>query len=245
MGYEVVYKFHEKLPDGNYNYEETKTFKKKVGDPFDEISLEQLASTIMAQLARRDVWIIGVEAFELSKKQINFKETKGGIVLKNKKFLFENGCSIASVSDEDSDNGQFKSTISENSASINNNVYPHNNLSSNQKSVANRRPIDHCVFLPELRQIQEVKQKRLKLTQEKQYAVYEKKMGMSGEFYLISDDSGKAEWVASEYFVPAKVTLVGDKEVNFSAGSSSKESNNLFWGGAVMDSGMPDIRSRK
>jgi hypothetical protein len=247
MGYEVIYKFHEKLTEGGYNYEETKTFKRKVGDPFEDVSLEQLAGAIMAQLARRDVWIIDVEAFELSKKQISFKETKGGIVLKNKKFLFDNSCSISVVAEDDSSDPSSKQTISENSSSQTNLAQPNPqvNLQAPKISTANRRPIDYCVFLPELRQVSEIKQKRLKLTEDKQYPVYEKKMGMGGEFYLIIDDAGKDQFVPSEYFVPAKIVLVGDKEVNFSATSTPKESTNLYWGGAVMDSSMPDIRGRK
>lgn len=246
MGYEVIYKFHEKLSEGGYNYEETKTFKRKVGDPFEDVSLEQLAGAIMAQLARRDVWIIDVEAFELSKKQISFKETKGGIVLKNKKFLFDNSCPVSIVSEEEAPESSPKQTISENSSTQ---IYPHEqkqqvNIQGQQNSLANRRPIDYCVFFPELRQMPEIKQKKLKLTQDKQYSVYEKKMGMGGEFYLILDDAGKNQFVPSEYFVPAKITLVGDKEVNFSAGSSPKESSNLYWGGAVMDTSMPDLRGR-
>jgi len=248
MGYEVVYKFHDKLPDGSYNYEESKTFKKKVGDPFEDISLEQLASAIMAQLARRDIWIIGVEAFEFAKKQINFKETKGGIVLKNKKFLFDNGCSIASVVEEELNEQSCKSTISGNSGKypheIQSNLREQSNSQNQQNLIGKRRPIDNCTFLPELNQIPEIKQKNFKLTVEKQYPVYEKKMSMTGEFYLVVDDAGKSQFVPGEYFVPAKITLVGDKEVNFSASSTPKESSNLYWGGAVMDSSMPDLRGR-
>lgn len=244
MGYEVTYKFHEKLLDGSYNYEESKTFKKKVGDPFDEISLEQLAAAIMAQLARRDIWIIDVEAFELSKKLINFKETKGGIVLKNKKFLFESTCSISSCSDEEEDE-VAKPTISGNTGKHPHEFQQKSNSNVNQANLSSRRPIDQCIFLPELNQIPAIKQKNFKLTVEKQYSIYERKIGVGGEFYLIIDDSGKNQLVPSEYFVPAKITLVGDKEVNFSTTSSPKESGNLFWGGAVMDSNMPDIRERK
>ena len=86
MGFECCYYYHEKV-DGDYNKEETKTFKKKVGDPFDDVPLEKLAASIMAQMARRDIWIVNVEIFELSKKPVNFKESKGGIVIKTKSFL--------------------------------------------------------------------------------------------------------------------------------------------------------------
>ena len=51
VGYEIIYSYHEKQ-DGNYNKEETKTLKKKVGDPFEDVSLETLASSVMGQLAR-------------------------------------------------------------------------------------------------------------------------------------------------------------------------------------------------
>ena len=72
MGFEVCYSFHDRI-NGEYNKEEVKTFKKKVGDPFDEISLEKLASSIISQLARRDIWIIALDVYELSKKKVAFK----------------------------------------------------------------------------------------------------------------------------------------------------------------------------
>ena len=88
MGFECIYYFHKKV-DGDYDRENKETFKKKVGDPFDDVPLEKLAASIMAQMARRDIWIVDVEIFELTKKQISFKESKGGIVIKNKKFSFD------------------------------------------------------------------------------------------------------------------------------------------------------------
>ena len=99
MGFECCYYYHEKV-DGDYNREETKTFRKKVGDPFDEVPLEKLAASIIAQMARRDIWIVNVEIFELSKKQVSFKESKGGIVIKNKKFSFDGSEDAAFVTVE-------------------------------------------------------------------------------------------------------------------------------------------------
>lgn len=86
MGFSVSYKYYERLPNGDYNREELKDMKRKVGDPLDDTTLEELASKILAQMARRDIWVQDVEIFEYEKKKITFKETPGGIVLKNKKF---------------------------------------------------------------------------------------------------------------------------------------------------------------
>ncbi len=89
MGFEVLYNFHERGEDGNYNKDETKQIKKKYGDAYEELPLEKLASVIMAQLARRDVWVTNIEIYEYKKAKVNFRETKGGIVIKNKKFLLD------------------------------------------------------------------------------------------------------------------------------------------------------------
>lgn len=86
MGYEISYFYHERLEEGGYDKDETKVMKRRVGDPFDDLPLEKCAGAVMAQLARRDIWVVDVEIFELSRKKITFRETKGGIVIKNKKF---------------------------------------------------------------------------------------------------------------------------------------------------------------
>ena len=88
MGYELTYKYHKKTEDG-YDTDKVDELKKKVGDPFEDVPLEKLAATIMMQLARRDIWVVDVEITELSKKKIKFRETEGGIVIKNKKFTLD------------------------------------------------------------------------------------------------------------------------------------------------------------
>lgn len=89
MGYEVKYIFHPRKEDGSgYDTEVREEKSVKVGKPFDDTSLDKCAAAILAQLARRDVWVVDVEVFELVKKQISFKESADGkgIVLKNKRF---------------------------------------------------------------------------------------------------------------------------------------------------------------
>jgi hypothetical protein len=74
MGYEITYSYHEKADEG-YNKEETKSKKKKVGDPFEDVPLEKLASEIIKLMARRDIFVVGFEIFELAKKEVTFRET--------------------------------------------------------------------------------------------------------------------------------------------------------------------------
>jgi hypothetical protein len=91
MGYEVKYIFHPRKEDGSgYDTEVRQDKSVKVGKPFDDTPLEKCAAAILAQLARRDVWVVDVEVSELVKKPISFKESADGkgIVLKNKRFSF-------------------------------------------------------------------------------------------------------------------------------------------------------------
>ena len=89
MGYEIIcYYKKRKKSDEESPSDEALSFKKRIGDPYEETPIEKLAAAIMMQLARRDIWVDDVEIYEISKKKISFKETKSGIVIKNKKFIF-------------------------------------------------------------------------------------------------------------------------------------------------------------
>jgi hypothetical protein len=241
VGFECIYHYHERI-EGEYNKEETKTFKKKVGDPFDDVPLEKLATAIMAQLARRDVWIVDVEVFELSKKPISFKEAKGGIILKNKKFLFDGGCEDSMIVVQDvvqpsSQQVDYKPSV--NHVNIQGqSTQPHNMAS-------NRRPIDWVVFSPEPHYLGEIRQKGLRMTNDKKYPVFEKRQGgLNGDIYLMVDDAGRDQLVSEKYFIPANINLIGDKELGFSESPQQRDGGNLYWGGANAEQNMPDIRRR-
>lgn len=91
MGYEVKYIFHPRKEDGpGYDTEKREEKVVKVGKPFEDISLENLAAAVMSQMARRDIWVIDVEIVELVRKEVAFKECKDGkgIMLKNKRYSF-------------------------------------------------------------------------------------------------------------------------------------------------------------
>lgn len=239
MGYEVIYSYHERI-DGVYNKDETKTLKKKVGDPFEEIHLEKLASTIMGQLARRDIFVVGVEVFELAKKKISFRETDNGVVIKNKKFSFDKTTGDFSVQDiPDPSQVENHVQIQQTNQKF---VYPHEQMAINKQSGSpSRRAIDTMVFSPELPMIHEVKTKGFKLTVDKKYQVFSRKSSVTGEILSIVDDQDREIQISDKYFIPANVSLIADKELNFSEKSKDRDGGNLFWGNASSDN-VPIIR---
>jgi len=48
----------------------------------EEVPVEKLASAVMMQLARRDIMVFNVEISEFIKRKVSFKETKGGVLIK-------------------------------------------------------------------------------------------------------------------------------------------------------------------
>lgn len=241
VGYEVIYSYHERI-DGVYNKDETKTLKKKVGDPFEEIPLERLASMVMGQLARRDIFVVGVEVFELAKKKISFRETDNGVVIKNKKFSFDKTTGdfcVQEVPDPSQVQQVQQPPPHQGSQKF---VYPHEQMAINkQSSVTTRRAIDTMVFSPELPMIHEVKTKGFKLTVDKTYQVFSRKNSMTGEILTITDDQDREIQISDKYFVPANVSLIADRELNFSEKSKDRDGGNLFWGNASSDN-VPIIR---
>lgn len=255
MGFECCYHYHEKV-DGEYNKEETKTFKKKVGDPFDDVPLEKIAASIMAQMARRDIWIIDVEIFELSKKQVSFKESKGGIIIKNKKFSFDGGEDVFIAVEEvpqicqasPTVNSQYTVTEFQQTNSVS---MPSQQLSAaahphNVSKTTARRAVDQMVFLPEPLHLHQAKQKNMKFTVNKKYLIFEKRLAPNGvgQVFVTQDDTGRDQIVSDIYFVPASINLVADRELNFSETPDEKDGGNLYWGKASSEPGMPDLRRR-
>jgi len=243
MGFECHFKYYERI-DGEYNKEETKLLKKKVGDPFEDVPLQKLAVAVMAQLARRDIWIIDVEIYELTKKQITFKESKGGVVIKNKKFLFDGQEEdLASVFIESIPETIPVHVNIAGQGSVPN-QHPHNAISAPKTlDVSARRPVENLIFSPEPQQMPELRQKNLKLTVDNKYAIYERKSSPLGDVLTIIDDTGKQQFVSDKYFVPVP-QLYADNELGFSESQQQRDGGKLFWGSANSDPNMPDIRRR-
>jgi hypothetical protein len=245
MGYECHFKYHERI-DGEYNKEEIKILKKKIGDPFEEISLQKLAASVMAQLARRDIWIVDVEIFELTKKQITFKETKGGVLIKNRKFLFDGQEEdIASIIVEAIPQENQMNIVGEASQPVRQvaNQHPHNAIQSSSIDSSTKRPIGQLVFAPEPQQIPEIKQKNLKFTVDNKYAIYERKSSPLGDMLTVIDDTGRQQTISDKFFVPVP-QLFADDELGFSENQQQRDGGKLYWGSANSDSNMPDIRRR-
>jgi hypothetical protein len=233
MGYEVTYKYHERK-DGSYDKEELKSLKKKVGDPFEEVPLEKLAGAVMAQLARRDIFVVDVDIVELSRKQISFKETNGGVVIKNRKFLFDQASSlIVQQVVEVPENNTGVSAPQERHIQHVQNSAPAGDLG---------RPIDVMIFSPELPQMPEIKKKGLRLTPDKKYPVYGREQMGAFTVLKIIDDVGRQQNVSDVYFIPGNVKLLADRELGFSETQKQRDGGKLNWGGAVEDDSMPVIR---
>jgi hypothetical protein len=192
MGYEITFYHKEKDKEtGEYNV--SGTFKKRVGDPYEDTPIENLASVILRQLARRDVLVENVEIFEITKKKINFKESKSGIVIKNKKFGLDDTFEVKAENDETPVSNN--NSAEEEAFTFNNVVQP--------DSV--RRSIKRMAYVPEPQQHVKLLKSGTKLTPNKYYDVFKIQKHpvlLGAEIYLIIDDSGKEKNVSDECFVP-------------------------------------------
>lgn len=239
MGFEVRYKYHEKLDDGGYNKEETLEMTKKVGDAYDDISLEKLASVIMSQLARRDIWVVDFEAFEFKKAKITCKDTKGGLIIKNKKFNFD-GTSVV-VTDEAPaappvQPGQHPHER----------VQPEVQTGEQPHNTGPRRAIKWVILDTDLPTLLKIKQNGLKFSENKKYPVFSERpnLRLGSSMYVMKDDLEREVTVSSEYFLPANVQLIEDKEGSFSRNHSREPSPKLLYEDK-MSSGMPDLAQIK
>lgn len=210
MGFEVIYKYHQRLDDGKYNFEEVKEIKKNVGKNYEETPLENLASIIIKQLARRDILIFDVEINEFVKKRVAFKEPVDGkgILLKGKKFFLNNSEELLT---EEVESEQETGLILE----------PHQvNLVNSQLKRADINLVPRTqgalfmVFEPEAPQMPEIKNR--KLTVGKKYQILETKTGSLSQYdqvLTLIDDVGRKINISDKYFVPSKVSLIGENEV--------------------------------
>ena len=228
MGFEVLYRYHERLNEGGYNKDSTKELRRKVGDPFEDVSLEKLAPLIMSQLARRDIWVVDVEIYELKKQKINFRETKGGIIIKNKKFILDgdnNNIACQDIVEE-------LPTSSINSSVMPSVVAPHNQLAVNlQQQSMPKRPIKFVV-LDDTGVIQDasgnrmpvslaIKKAGLQFHAGQRYPVFQEmddprdkrtdKFGHPAldrkKVYVMLDDMRRELVASQDYFVPADIRL--------------------------------------
>jgi hypothetical protein len=230
MGYECILHYHEELDKGVYDKENLKTKSIKVGTPYENISLEQLAGKIMSQFARRNILIVNVEIFEFEKKKISFKETNDGILIKNRKFNFDDDNLITNVLLNTTSNIENESSFfSEEEVVKAGNKFVEENPAIVAKIVKNpnsvnivKKPIRYEIFYPpEKFLLEQVKNK--KLTLNKEYAIYEETPGANfydGMNYLIKDDEGNFIKINDRFFIPK---TVGIDVIGFKTGEDSSD----------------------
>lgn len=273
MGFEVTYTYHPKKEEGGYDTSTKEEKVVKVGKPFDEIPLENLAAAIMAQLARRDVWVVDVKVVELARKEVAFKECKDGlgIVLKNRRFGFNEAAQMV-AEDLVVEEPQQQMAL----AQIPPGVQPHELIQAPRASAAPAQNIEDLysnpnrpvpvqrqpqapvnqkkvlykvVFDPAIVWLPEVKRLGLKFTQDKEYPVHQVIPHPSGKLDLqkivVTDDTGRPITLDEKYFTTVGMGLLADKQLGFSGsnGRGVRKPKLAFEDEMFMDSPDPNVAS--
>lgn len=270
MGYEVVYYYHEEVERGEYNKEETKEGFVIVGEAHEDVELDYLAGKVMALLARRSILVTNLEINEFKKKSVTFRETKDGIVIKNRKFKFDDGSTLRGESIEDHDPvEQLKALLDANPNLITDlgiagatKVQPHENLQNAKKSSRTSAPpppsapaqkspqyktppLRYEIFSPVINGLaDDAKRRGLKFTLGKKYPIYEEKPAdntFAGMKYFTIDDAGNRQAMSDKFFQTESGSLIGDRDSGVSIQDQSNEPS-LNWSGVVDNSSMPNVR---
>ena len=212
MGYEIKYIYHPRNPNRGYDTEIRNEKVVKVGKPFDDTPLDKCAAAILAQLARRDIWVVDVEVSELVKKKISFKESKDGqgIVLKNKRFSLNTTAQMVEEAGEVVETSPpsqpAQPTLQPHEQIVPPKPSPDENLYSNTGSTSVRRSVDprsidrnktlyHVYFDPGVLYKTQAESLKLKLSEDTRYAVHEVIPSPTGKIdqqqIAITDDTGQ------------------------------------------------------
>lgn len=193
--FEVTYFYYDKTGD-DYDKSETKKMVKKVGTPYEDVPVEKLAQLIMSQLARRDIFVVDVEIYEFAKHKVSFKETKGGILIKNKKFMLDG--TVEAVDEVQ----LVKEEVSK--------PRPQEQVSLQQLRWEIYDPDPNIIGML-----------KYNLTPKKRYPILKEelipqKTNISGVLtdmpsygYIVTDDAGRKCKVPSIHFVPEQIGLIG------------------------------------
>lgn len=260
MSFEVVYSFYNKLENSfEYNRENPETFKKVYGKLEEDYPLEKLASNILQQMARRDIFIFDVEIFEFQKKKISFKQNKADLIIKNKRFSTKTG-TISDLESETTEESKSTNLVPANSqiyipeydtCAVNTpmpppqtqavNIAPLHNKLRSQGTTPTRRIIKYVMFDPP--SAAERAKFPYKFTPKKKYPVYSEKIAKNGIGMTLDtiDDLNQSVKVSDELFISVDVNLIGDQEANFSNENSGLSDDTLNWSGVIRDS-VPKLR---
>lgn len=206
MGYEVKYHYYPRKEEGiGYDVDAPDAFTKQLGK-MEEVPVEKLANAVMMQLARRDIMVYDVEIYEYTKRKVSFKETRGGVLIKNKRFMLD---------------GTVE-TVAEEEVAMPSYIQPQ--AVPPQPPIVEKQPnqaIRWEVFDPDT-PIIAMLTRRFKLTPKRKYPILEERTvvqrvnvpgGGMTEMptfeYLIIDDTGQRTRVPSIHFTPEQKGLIG------------------------------------
>jgi hypothetical protein len=273
VGFEIKLTYHPRKEEGGYNYEIREETTVKVGRPFDSTPLERLAGVIMSQMARRDIFVLAeeIEVTELVRSTLSFKECKDGkgIVLKNKKFSFNEAAQLVAEDMGSPDVSQLQHSQQQphEMVDIPPGRHPHEMVLAPQSSFEdlyanpnkrvplqknpNRPPVNqnkviYKVYLePDSPYRFEVKKLAAKFSYDKEYPVHAVIPSPTGRLdaqkLAITDDTGKVVEIDEKYFTSVGLGLVADAELRFSgpAGRNSRRPKLAFENEMYMDGADP------
>lgn len=242
MGYEVVFSYKESGDSPGEYSDEIKRKTCRIGKATEDVPLESLAGRIMSQLARRNILIVDVEIYEYAKKQLKYRESADGIVIKNRKFSFSSGGVVELDSDDDSPEEDDFRPIPSPSRDLADRSCPMKR--PELKNLApSGRVLRYEVYEPEPLSEFKAKQKGLKFTVGKRYPIYSEESLGTSVLYKTADDSGSEVTVGAEYFVAVGSGLtMQDDGPKYVGAENQKEEINLW--GNYESTEMPDIRRK-
>ena len=238
MGYEVKYFYKEETEVKGQYSEEIKTKQVKIGDPWEDVPLEVVAGKIMAQLAKRNIFVTDVEIYRLAKEKISYRNTEDGIVIKNKKFKYDDG-PVASSSDE---------IVPSTQQNLNQQVaVPQKIVDAPADARVNLAPriLRYEMFDATHPLLAAKARSKGKFTLNKKYPIYQEiSKGVpptTTTMYVTKDDTGKDVEVHAECF-----TVIANPKLNFDNLVGGDEGNDipLSFGNATGSEQMIDLRRR-
>jgi len=241
MGYEIIFKYHPELEKGKYDESKIETKTVKIGSPYDDTPLEVAAGKIMAQLARRNILVVDVEIYEFTKKKLSYKETDDGILIKHKKFSFDDGANLQ-VQDVPEEQPQPQDPQSVLAALLQANPGLAAALKGGGNTVPEKqppkqflpgvgRPLREEVYDPEPWLLAEAKKRNLAFTPKKKYPIYQERPApnfAAGMLYTTVNDNGEKQAISDKHFVPAP-----NLDAEFMDARHDVGAPKLMWDGVV------------
>jgi len=234
MAFEIVFHYYPySESEKEYDKSNASKYDKKIGDIFEDVSLERLASSILTQLARRDIFVFDVEIHELVKKKVSFKQTKNSISIKNKKFSLANDTIVVQ---EINDNLLENKTSEKEILTVPVKEKQTISVPANKVSLSSLKVLKTMIFSPS--DLKYLKGKPWRFTPNKKYNIYKERIAPNGIGMILSaiDDTGRDVEVSDEFFISDTINLLNED-------SETLREDVLNWSG-TKGFEMPEIRGR-